>query len=62
MAVPKQKLSRSKQRKRRTHWKLSPPALRACPNCGELTPPHRICRGCRVYRGRNYGKQKRAGA
>ncbi|MET8054532.1 50S ribosomal protein L32 [Streptosporangium sp. NPDC005286] len=46
--------SRSRTRHRRAHWKTSAPALTTCTNpaCGKPTPPHRACRHCGVYRGR----------
>ena len=35
MAVPKGKVSRQRRDKRRSsHWKLTAPALVACPKCG----------------------------
>jgi len=53
MAVPKSKLSSARQNKRRSNvWKLDPPALSTCTNCGELKVPHRMCRDCGQYRGR----------
>lgn len=52
MALPKRKISRSKSRKRRTHYKLSKPGLSLCSNCGEFKPPHRACPGCGFYKGR----------
>ncbi|MFB9424034.1 50S ribosomal protein L32 [Nonomuraea rubra] len=46
--------SRSRARHRRAQWKASVPALTTCANpaCGKPTPPHRACRHCGVYRGR----------
>lgn len=52
MAVPKFKISKSKQRKRRTHDKLTAPHLILCENCGSKNPPHTICDNCGVYPGR----------
>lgn len=52
MAVPKRKTSRSKSRKRRTHYKMAKPGLSLCSNCGELRPPHRACPSCGFYKGR----------
>lgn len=51
MAVPKQKQSRSRTRKRRAQHKISPPALRACPQCGEPRLTHRVCKVCGTYAG-----------
>ena len=53
MAVPKGKLSRARRDKRRSsHWKLAAPALIACPKCGALRRPHRMCPECGTYNGR----------
>ena len=53
MAVPKGKVSRQRRDKRRSsHWKLTAPALVACPKCGALHQPHRRCPECGTYNGR----------
>ena len=53
MAVPKSKVSKQRRNKRRSsHWKLSAPKLVVCPNCGELKLPHRVCKACGQYDGR----------
>ena len=49
MAVPKGKVSR---KRRSSHWKLTAPALVACPKCGALHQPHRMCPECGTYNGR----------
>ncbi|MFP4015962.1 MAG: 50S ribosomal protein L32 [Halanaerobiales bacterium] len=51
MAVPKRKTSKSRKRKRRTHWKLNTPNLAECPQCHELKLPHRVCPACGHYKG-----------
>ncbi|MFW6256517.1 MAG: 50S ribosomal protein L32 [Bacillota bacterium] len=51
MAVPKKRTSKTRKRKRRTHWKLDSPDIIECPNCEELILPHRICPECGHYRG-----------
>lgn len=58
MALPKRKKSRSKSRKRRTHYKASTPGLSLCSSCGELKPPHRACPSCGFYKGRVFSKQQ----
>ncbi|MER3446848.1 MAG: 50S ribosomal protein L32 [Candidatus Dadabacteria bacterium] len=58
MALPKRKPSKSKSRKRRTHYNISPPSLSMCPNCNELKPPHRVCPNCGYYRGRTFKKEE----
>ena len=53
MAVPKGKVSRQRRDKRRSsHWKLTAPALVACPKCGALHQPHRMCPECGTDNGR----------
>ena len=52
MPAPKRRHSRARGRKRRTHWKVKPPTLTKCPNCGEPKLPHRICPNCGYYAGR----------
>lgn len=52
MAVPKRKTSKARRDKRRANWKLAVPGMIACPQCGELIMPHRVCRACGYYKGR----------
>jgi large subunit ribosomal protein L32 len=52
MAVPKRRTSRSKRDQRRAHDSLRQPARSSCPQCGEPKRPHRVCRACGTYRGR----------
>jgi len=54
MAVPKSKVSKARRDKRRSsHWKLTPPTIVACPECGAFRLPHRVCRACGKYDGRD---------
>ena len=52
MAVPKGKVSKARRDKRRANWKLSVPGLVECPKCGTLHLPHRACKKCGTYNGR----------
>lgn len=52
MALPKRKVSKARKRKRRTHWKLTAPNLVECPQCHSPKLPHRVCRECGHYRGK----------
>ncbi len=53
MAVPKRKVSKARRDKRRSsHWKLATPNLVKCPKCGEFCLPHRVCKSCGSYNGR----------
>lgn len=49
MALPKKKYSKSRQGKRRSHLKLSPPAMDECPHCHSPKSPHRVCPNCGWY-------------
>ena len=46
MAVPKDRTSRSKRDKRRSHHALAMPARSVCPKCKEPKAPHRVCPNC----------------
>ena len=52
MPLPKQRHSKTRGAKRRTHWKVSSPNLAACPQCKTLKLPHRVCPVCGMYNGR----------
>lgn len=52
MAVPKKKMSKSKSRKRRTHYKAKVESISECPNCGEKKRPHFACPHCGFYKGK----------
>ena len=52
MAVPKRKVSKARRDKRRSsHWKLDVPGLAKC-ECGAYRLPHRACKACGKYKGR----------
>ena len=49
MAVPKRRTSswrRDQRRAQNFFAKLKARALAECPNCGEMTMPHRVCPYC----------------
>jgi large subunit ribosomal protein L32 len=52
MQAPKRRTSHSKRNKRRSHDALRAANPIACAQCGEPTLPHRVCRHCGSYRGR----------
>ncbi len=57
MAVPKRKTSKARRDTRRNNvWKLSAPGLVKCPKCGELKLPHKMCKACGYYNGREVVK------
>jgi large subunit ribosomal protein L32 len=52
MAVPFRKVSKTRGRKRRTHYKISESTTTACPQCGAVIQPHRVCPKCGYYKGK----------
>lgn len=52
MALPKQKHSKTRGRKRRTHWKLHPASLANCPQCKQPKLSHKVCPTCGYYNGK----------
>lgn len=59
MAVPKRKTSSARKNKRRSQvWKIEAPALMKCPQCGEYKRPHRMCKNCGYYNGREVVKKE----
>ncbi|MBD5424030.1 MAG: 50S ribosomal protein L32 [Allobaculum sp.] len=52
MAVQQRRGSKHRKAKRRTHYKLTKPALVKCPNCGEYKLSHKVCPSCGQYKGR----------
>ena len=52
MPNPTRRHSKSRRDKSRTHQKLSAVNVIKCPKCTEPTIPHRVCRHCGYYGGR----------
>ena len=52
MAVPFRKVSKTSGRKRRTHYKISEKQTTTCPKCGAVVKPHRVCKECGTYKGK----------
>ena len=50
--LPKQKVSRTRRDKRRTHDSLTVSNMVQCSNCGEMRLSHRACPDCGHYKGR----------
>ena len=50
MALPKRRHSKTRGRKRRTHYKATTPNPSACPSCGAPRIPHRVCMNCGTYK------------
>ncbi len=49
MAVPQNKVTRSKRNMRRAHDSLVADNPNECSNCGELKRPHHVCGACGHY-------------
>ena len=52
MAVPQNKVTKSRRDKRRSHDALTAGNPTACPECGESKLPHHVCKRCGSYAGR----------
>ena len=51
-ALPKKKLTRARQGRRLTAYKLKPIHAAICPRCRVAKRPHGACMACGYYRGR----------
>ena len=49
MAVPQNKITRSRRGNRRSHDALIAANPNVCSNCGELKRPHHVCPACGHY-------------
>ena len=58
MANPKHRHSKTRGRKRRTHWKAEAPTLALCSHCHQPKPSHTVCPNCGYYAGREFVKPK----
>ncbi|HLC89381.1 MAG TPA: 50S ribosomal protein L32 [Patescibacteria group bacterium] len=52
MPVPAKRRSRSKGRRNRSHQALDKIHFIKCQKCGKPALPHRVCRFCGTYQGR----------
>ena len=52
MAVPQRRISKTRKRLRRTHFKLEVSGLITCPNCGTMIKSHHVCPKCGYYAGK----------
>jgi large subunit ribosomal protein L32 len=50
--VPQRRISKTRKRKRRSHFKLDMPSMMVCPNCGEMKLAHIVCKKCGFYDGK----------
>jgi len=49
MAVPQNRVTRSRRNNRRSHHALIGANPNECSNCGELKRPHHVCPACGHY-------------
>jgi len=52
MAVPKQRHTKSRRNRRRSHHALDKQSFSNCPKCGSPILSHRLCQNCGSYNGR----------
>lgn len=52
MAVPKGKQSKQRTNTRFANFKATAPTLVECPHCHELKQPHKVCKKCGFYDGK----------
>ena len=52
MAVPQRRISKTRKRMRRTHFKLNAVGLVTCPKCGAMIKSHHVCPNCGYYDGK----------
>ena len=50
MGVPKQRHTKSKRNRRRSHISLASPRLTLCRKCGKPVLPHTVCSNCGYYK------------
>ena len=48
---PPRRSSKTRGRKRRTHYKIACPGMNVCSNCGEVVQSHTVCPHCGYYNG-----------
>ena len=49
---PQRRISKTRKRLRRTHFKMETPGMMVCPNCGEMKLAHIVCSACGYYDGK----------
>jgi large subunit ribosomal protein L32 len=52
MPIPKRRTTRSSRGQRRSHDALKKLTLTTCPKCSESIMPHRVCKNCGTYAGK----------
>jgi len=52
MPIPKQRHTKSRRNRRRSHLRLKKQKFSSCPKCGEPVLAHRVCSFCGYYNGK----------
>ena len=52
MAQPKRRWSKARTHSKRSTWKKEQPTYASCPHCHEPVLPHRVCKNCGYYDGK----------
>lgn len=52
LAQPKRRWSKARTHSKRSTWKLETPQVNTCPQCHEARLPHRVCKSCGFYDGK----------
>lgn len=52
LAQPKRRWSKARTHSKRSTWKLEDPQINTCPQCREARLPHRVCKNCGFYDGK----------
>lgn len=58
MAQPKRRWSKARTHSKRSTWKKENPTLSSCPHCHEPVIPHRVCKNCGYYNGKEVVAKK----
>ena len=59
MAVPFSKVSKTRKRMRRAHRAIDAKTTTVCKNCGAVIKPHRVCKECGQYKGKEVIKSEK---
>jgi len=52
VGIPKRRHSKTRGKKRRTHYGVDAKSMVKCTNCGETALPHHVCAKCGYYKGK----------
>ena len=58
MAQPKRRWSKARTHSKRSTWKKENPTYTSCPHCHEPVMPHRACKNCGYYDGKEVISKK----